>query len=55
MARKPTREELEQRVKELEKEAANRKRVEEALSSTYRKLRAVFDVIQDTISERNLA
>ena len=50
MARKPTYEKLEQRVKELEKEAANRKETEEALSSTHRKLRAVFDAIQDNIN-----
>ena len=50
MARKPTYEKLEQRVKELEKEAANRKETQEALSSTHRKLRAVFDAIQDNIN-----
>jgi PAS domain S-box-containing protein len=50
MPRKPTCEKLEQRVKELEKEAPNRKETEEALSSTHRKLRAVFDAIQDNIN-----
>jgi len=50
MARKPTYRELERRIKELEKEAARRKRSDETLDSTHRKLRAVFDAIQENIN-----
>jgi PAS domain-containing protein len=50
MARKPTYRQLERRIKELEKEAARRKRSDETLDSTYRKLRAIFDAIQENIN-----
>jgi len=43
MNKKPTYEELEQRVKELEKEAILRKRAEEALKESEDKYRAIFE------------
>jgi PAS domain S-box-containing protein len=45
-ADKPTYEELEQRVKELEKEAAERKRAEVALRESEERLQIVLDTIQ---------
>jgi len=50
MVRKPTYAQLEQRVNELEKQVAERKGVKETLDSTHRKLRAVFDAIQENIN-----
>lgn len=50
MDRKPTYEELEQRVKELEKDAAEYGRMDKELRSAHQKLRAVFDSIQDNIN-----
>ena len=43
MARKPTYEELKQRVKELEKEAIERKGVEEVLQESEEKYRRLFE------------
>ena len=43
MAKKPTYEELEQRIKELENEALERKRTEEALRESEEKYRALFE------------
>jgi len=48
MAKKPTYEELEQRVKELEKEAVERKRAKEALKSEKDKLQALMDGLART-------
>ena len=45
-ADKPTYEKLEQRVKELEKEAAERKRAEDALRESEERLQIVLDTIQ---------
>ena len=50
MSRKPTRNELEQRVKDLEKEVGECKRLEKALSSSHTRLRAVFEAIQGNIN-----
>ncbi|MFH1675121.1 MAG: PAS domain-containing protein [Pseudomonadota bacterium] len=50
MDRKPTYEELKQRVKELEKDAAEHGRVDKELRAAHQKLRAIFDSIQDTIN-----
>ena len=43
MAKKPTYEELEQRIKELENEALEPKRAEEALRESEEKYRALFE------------
>ena len=43
MDRKPTYEELEQRVKELEKQATERKRAEEDLHQSEERYRGIFD------------
>lgn len=48
MAKKPTREELEQRMKELEKEAAMRKRAEEALRESEAQYHGIFDSATDS-------
>jgi len=48
MAKKPTYEELEQRISELEKESAERKRAEEALRSEKNKLQALMDGLART-------
>ncbi len=45
MARKPTYEELEQRVKELEKEAINAKKTEEALRESDERYRSLIENI----------
>jgi len=50
MSRKPTYEELEQRVKELEKRAAESKRTEEELQESKNFLSNIFSSIQDGIS-----
>ena len=49
MARKPTYEELEQRVKALEKDAADRRRAEEALIESEEKCRLTFESAVDAI------
>jgi PAS domain S-box-containing protein len=49
MVNKPTYEELEQRVKEIEREAAHRKRAEEALRRTREKFRLTFENAVDAI------
>jgi len=53
MTQKPTHEELEQRVKELEKEAIQRNRVETAIREKENFLKIVFNAIQDGISVRD--
>ncbi|MBW2645941.1 MAG: hypothetical protein JRE23_07160, partial [Deltaproteobacteria bacterium] len=50
MAEKPTYEELEHKVKELQEEANKGKRAEEALGSMHRKLQAAFDAIHADMS-----
>ncbi|OPX39508.1 MAG: hypothetical protein B1H13_09670 [Desulfobacteraceae bacterium 4484_190.3] len=45
MSRKPTYEELERRVRKLEEQLAERKRVEDALIRTRRRLNTVFDFV----------
>jgi len=49
MARKPTYRELEQRIKTLEKDAAERKRAEEALRESEEKCRLTFESAVDAI------
>ncbi len=53
MIQKPTYEELEQRVKELEKETVQRNREEKALREKENFLKIVFNAIQDGISVRD--
>jgi two-component system cell cycle sensor histidine kinase/response regulator CckA len=53
MTQKPTYEELEQRVKELEKEAVERNRAETAIREKENFLEIVFNAIQDGISVRD--
>ena len=50
MAGKPTYEELEQRVKELEREAVKRKQVEEALREGEKKYRSLVDGMTALVS-----
>lgn len=50
MARKPTHEQLEQRVKEVEKGTTMGKEAQAALRSTHINLSVVFDAIQDNIN-----
>ena len=49
MAEKPTYKELEQKVKELEKEALERKRVEEELKTKHAELEEIFKAIPDAV------
>ena len=49
MAKKPTYKELEQRVKELEKEAAARKQTDEALRESEAQKKAILDASIDRI------
>jgi PAS domain S-box-containing protein len=49
MTQKPIYEELEQRIKELKKEAFERKRVEEALEESETRYRRLFETAQDGI------
>jgi PAS domain S-box-containing protein len=49
MTQIPTYEELEQRIKELKKEAFERKRVEEALEESETRYRRLFETAQDGI------
>ena len=50
MTSKPTYEELEQRVKELEKEALERKRVEEELRENSTRYRTLLETADDAIA-----
>ena len=54
MAKKPTYEELEQRVRELEKEAIERKRAEEALRESHETLLAVLNSIDADVYASDL-
>jgi len=49
MTKKPTYEELEQRVKGLEQEAVDRKRAENALKASEKNYRAIFESVNDAI------
>ncbi len=49
MAKKPTYEELERRVKELENEAVERKRVEEALRESEEKYRSMMEAMDEAV------
>jgi PAS domain-containing protein len=49
MANELTYEELEQKVRELEEEAAERKRLEEALDTQRRELISIFDSIDEGV------
>ncbi|MBW2645958.1 MAG: PAS domain S-box protein [Deltaproteobacteria bacterium] len=49
MVKKPTYEELEQRVKELAKEAVERERAEDALKDSARQWQTTFDAINDVV------
>ena len=51
MSKKPTYEELEQRLKALEKKAVERKQTEEALKESEEKYRRIFESIQDVYYE----
>jgi len=51
MGRKPTYEELKQRVKQLEKEAANRKQAEEALKESQERFKDMAELLPTIISE----
>ena len=54
MTDKATYEELEQRIKELEKEAVERKQAEEAVQEREKKYRQIFENIQDVYYEASL-
>ena len=49
MAKRPTYEELEQRVKELEKEAAEHKRAKEALRNSEQRYKDIVEKVNDII------
>ena len=51
MSKRPTHEELEQRLKELEEEALERNQAEEALKESEEKYRRIFESIQDVYYE----
>jgi PAS domain S-box-containing protein len=51
LEKKPTYEELEQRVKELERESLERKRAEEALRESEGKYRELADLLPQTVFE----
>ena len=51
MSKKPTYEELEQRLKALEEKAVERKQTEEALKESEEKYRRIFESIQDVYYE----
>ncbi len=55
MARKPTYEEMEQRVKELEREASERKKAEDALRESEKKYRTILKSIEESYYEVDLA
>jgi two-component system cell cycle sensor histidine kinase/response regulator CckA len=55
MTRKPTYEELERRVKELEKEASERKEEEQALQQSEEKYRTILESIEEGYFEVDLA
>ena len=54
MARKPTYEELEQRIQDLNKEAAELKQAEEALRESEARYRKLFDTVSDFIYTHDL-
>ena len=54
MTSRPSYEELEQRVRELEKEAVGRKKAEEALRESEEKYRSLFENVQDVYYEVTL-
>ncbi len=49
MAKKPTYEELKERVKELEKEVSKRKRAQEGLRESEERLKTVVNNVNDVI------
>ena len=54
MTSRPSYEELEQRVRELEKEAVGRTKAEEALRESEEKYRSLFENVQDVYYEVTL-
>ncbi|MBK5102019.1 MAG: PAS domain S-box protein, partial [Desulfobacteraceae bacterium] len=54
MTKKPTYEELEERVKDLEREAVERKRAEEALRKSERRYRRLLDFVPFPVALFNL-
>ena len=55
MAKKPTYEELEKRVKKLEKETVEREQAEEALKESEEKYRTILESIEDGYFEVDTA